>query len=62
MLSDREAKCLAVDPKALLKALLKVCSPESLIPVDSAVSEYLVIAADHTSFLQVLFSLMGHLF
>ena len=62
MLSDREAKCLAVDPKALLKALFKVCSPERLIPVDSAVNEYLVITADHTSFLQVVLALMGHLF
>lgn len=62
MLSDREVKCLAVDTKALLKALFKVCSPERLIPVDSAVNEYLVITADRTSFLWMLLALMDHLF
>lgn len=56
MLTDREEKHLAADPKALLKSLFKVCSPERLIPVDSAVNEYLVITADHTSVPPDIFS------
>lgn len=51
-----------MDLKALLKALFKVCSPERLMPVDSTVNEYLVITAEHTSFLQVLLAPMGHIF
>lgn len=39
----------ATDPKALPKALFKVCSPQRSIPVPSVVIKYLAFPADHKS-------------
>lgn len=51
-----------MDPKALSKALLRVCSPERPIPVASAVNEYLALPDGHTSLLWMLLALTGPLF
>lgn len=58
----QRAKASCYGPKSFAQSFVQGLLTWRLMPVDSTVNEYLVITAEHTSFLQVLLAPMGHIF